>query len=96
MRVFYEDESDTPVLTKKTYYVKLINPVTSIIDNDTKWDTFQAISTRDLIAQINEFYTFDRRPELEIQLWSINRPRKRLDNLKEIPYDIEYLYAKVE
>lgn len=98
MRVFYEyedeqeQEQELKQDQKRRVYVKLYN----MSEELREWKAFEVTTTADLLTKIAEHYTFDKHPELTIQLWSSPSPTgKRLDNLKEIPEDSEFLWVKV-
>jgi hypothetical protein len=98
MRVFYIDEED---LSKRRYYVKLDN--VSIPDRLKGYKAIDADTVDELKSVIMEVFELkrvrensDKERELDIQIWTgQNCMGKRLDILKDIPKEIEFVYARV-
>jgi hypothetical protein len=94
MRVFYEYEEEISKIQKRRYYVRVDN--VSLPDNLKAYKALEASTTEELKEQIMEYYGFNKNDKLSIELWSNrNRQGKRLDELKEITEENEFIWVRV-
>jgi len=91
MRVFYVDEED---ISKRRYYVKIDN--VTVPDNLKGYKAIEAESVDELKRFVIEEYGFNKNKNIDIELWSSqNRTGMRLDILKEIPKENEFIWVRV-
>jgi hypothetical protein len=76
----------------RAYYVKLDNFHIKSADR-TGYQRFEASSMQDLLQQACRQYECPPNAAAEFQLWSSRQPI-RLDHLKEIPIDEEFLLLR--
>lgn len=89
MRVFYDDESDI----SRNYYVKIDN--INVPEELKGFKAIQASSIDEIIKKVRQIYNFKDKPEITIQLWTQqNCLGMRLDNMTEIPKDIEFIWIR--
>lgn len=87
MRVFYEEENEV----KRRYYVKIDN--VNVPEHLKRYIAIDALSTNELKSLIMDKYGFNR--NFKIELWSnSNYAGIRLDNLNEIPKEIEFIWVR--
>ena len=91
MRVFYEEEDE---ISKRKYYVKIDN--VNVPDNLKGYKAIESLSIDELKNKILEYYKFNILNKNDIELWTQqNGNGIRLDILKEIPSNIEYMYIRI-
>jgi hypothetical protein len=91
MRVFYIDEEDK---SKRRYYVKIDN--VSVPDDLKGYKAIEAESIDELKKSVMIHYDLNKNKNVSIELWSgQNHMGHRLDILKEIPEDIEFIWVRV-
>ena len=91
MRVFYVDEDE---VSKRRYYVKVDN--VNLPEDLKGYKVIEAESIDELKELINEVFGFNKKKNFTLELWSSqNYMGKRLDILKEIPKDIEFIWVRV-
>jgi hypothetical protein len=91
MRVFYEEEDE---ISKRRYYVKIDN--VNVSDDLKGYKAIESVSIDELKRKILEYYKFNIINKNDIELWTQqNGNGIRLDILKEIPSNIEYMYIRI-
>lgn len=91
MRVFYEDYEE---ISKRRYYVKIDN--VDVPDNLKTYKAIEALTIDELKTKIIEHYGFNKINKNNIELWTNNGYNGiRLDNMKEIPSDIECIWIRI-
>lgn len=91
MRVFYEEEEDIS-MQKHRYYVKIDN--VNVPEHLKGYKALEASTTDELKKQIMEYYGLNEK--LSIELWTNqNRQGKRLDQMKEITKENEFIWVRV-
>lgn len=91
MRVFYVDEED---VSKRRYYVKIDN--VNVPDELKGYKAIEAGSVDELKELIMVQYDLNKNKNMSIELWSgQNHMGQRLDKLKEISKEIEFIWVRV-
>ena len=98
MRVFYDnnDENESTSLNiNRNYYVKIDN--VAVPDELKGFKLISACTIEELILKVGKYYGLDKNPDVLIELWSnSNFTGKRLDILKEIPLENEFIWLRVK
>ncbi len=93
MRVFYIDEEEEEK-SKRTYYVKMNNM--NVPDSLKGFKAIKAASIKELSERVIEYYGLNDKPGISVQFWTnSNFAGKRVDTLKEIPEENEFIWIKV-
>lgn len=93
MRVFYDNNESTNL--NRNYYVKIDN--VAVPDELKGFKLITAFTIEELILKVGKYYGLDKNPDVLIELWSnSNFTGKRLDILKEIPLENEFMWVRVK
>ena len=93
MRVFYVDEDE---VSKKqcNYYVKIANM--NVPDELKGYKSIEASSTEELLEKVKEYYGFNHKSNICVQLWSGQMyTGVRLDTMDQIPKEYEFVWVRV-
>lgn len=93
MRVFYVDELKQ-MPSPRNYYVKIANMNVPLELKGYK--SIEASSTEELLEKVKEYYGFNHKSNIGVQLWSGQMyTGVRLDTMDQIPKEYEFVWVRV-